>query len=360
MKATRKYEFEPDYAVAPGETLYEVVESLNMNQRELATRTGLTVQTLNRIFKGDQPISYETANRLELVTNIPARIWNNLEAEYREQIAKMAERERLQSGLAWLKTIPTKELADRGEIDRQTDKLLLLRSTLAFYGTSSVNAWREIWDKPAVAARRSECFESRLGPASAWIRIGERQAQKMECKAFNRNRFMTGLKDIRKLTASIPQEFEPRMKQLCAESGVALSLVPELKKVPWNGATKWLTPKKVMILLSLRGKGEDKFWFSFFHEAGHVLYDNKKDLLINDGSADDPREERANEFAGEILIPKLSNSRIAGAKNASDLKEIAGELGVSVGIVTGRYQFLTKRWDYHKNLIRTFNWVHGA
>jgi hypothetical protein len=76
------------------------------------------------------------------------------------------------------------------------------------------------------------------------------------------------------------------MKQLCANAGVAVALVREMKKVPWNGATKWLTPNKAMILLSLRGKGEDKFWFSFFHEAGHVLKDKKKGLFINDESND--------------------------------------------------------------------------
>ena len=108
-----------------------------------------------------------------------------------------------------------------------------------------------------------------------------------------------------------PEFSEPEMKRLCAEAGVAVALVREMKKVPWNGATRWLTPNKAMILLSLRGRGEDKFWFSFFHEAGHVLHDGKKDLLINDDSKDDPREVRANDFAAEWLIPEKHNPAIA-------------------------------------------------
>ena len=84
LVAKKRYDFEPDYAVPPGETLKEVMESLGMTQRELAVRTVLTVQSLNRIFKGDQPITYETANKLELATGVPARMWNNLEAQYRE------------------------------------------------------------------------------------------------------------------------------------------------------------------------------------------------------------------------------------------------------------------------------------
>jgi addiction module HigA family antidote len=93
--AKRLYGFEPDYAIPPGETLKEVMESLNMSQKELSIRIGLPVQFLNRIFKGDQPISYETANKLELATGVPARMWNNLEAQYREQLAKNKERKRM-------------------------------------------------------------------------------------------------------------------------------------------------------------------------------------------------------------------------------------------------------------------------
>jgi Plasmid maintenance system antidote protein len=264
MRAKRKDEFEPDYAVPPGATLHEVMESLQMSQKELAQRTGLTEQTLTRIFKGDQPISYETANRLELVTGVPARMWNNLEAQYREQLAKQEERQRLEADKAWLKTIPIKELIERGHVVPDDDKVNLVRKVLAFFGVCSVQAWQEIWAAPAVAARRSRCFESRPGDAAAWIRQGELQAQQIECAPFDKTRFSAALEEIRTLTREESVVFEPRMKQLCANAGVAVALVREMKKVPWNGATKWLTPNKAMILLSLRGKGEDKFWFSFF------------------------------------------------------------------------------------------------
>jgi addiction module HigA family antidote len=91
LKAKRRYGFEPDYAVPPGETLKEVMASLDMTQKGLAVRTGLTVQSLNRIFKGEQPITYETANKLELATRAPSTMWNNLETQYREQLATIKE-----------------------------------------------------------------------------------------------------------------------------------------------------------------------------------------------------------------------------------------------------------------------------
>ena len=357
MKAKRKYAFIPDYAIPPGATLREVMESLQMSQKELAQRTGLTEQTLTRIFQGKQPISYETANRLELVTGVPARMWNNLEAQYREQLAKEEERQRLEADKLWLQTIPIKELIERGHVEPDDDEVSLIRKALAFFGVSSVMTWQKIWTAPAVAARRSRCFASRPGDAAAWIRQGELQAQQIKCAPFEKNRFTAALQEIRMLTRENPAVFEPRMKQLCADAGVAVALVREMKKVPWNGATKWLTPNKVMILLSLRGKGEDKFWFSFFHEAGHVLRDRKKGLFINDETGDDLSEKRADSFAAAILIPAKYDSRVTGCRSKKEIILLADKLGIAPGIVAGRYQFLTGQWQMFNDLIRRLQWA---
>ncbi len=355
MKALKTYPFEPDYAVSPGETLREVMESLGMTQAELATRTGLTVQTLNRIFNGIQPITYETANKLELVTGVSARMWNNLEAQYREQLTTLEERENLKADCAWLKTIPTKELIERGLLTDEPDAVALLRSALAFYQVSSVEAWHAIWGEPKVAARRSPCFETRIGPASAWIRQGELKAQAIQCQPYDRERFQEVLPIIRGLTRETPKVFEPEMKRLCASAGVAVALVREMKKVPWNGATKWLGAHKAMILLCLRGKGEDRFWFSFFHEASHILNDNKK-LFINDGTEDDFCERRANLFAANTLIPSQYNDRICACTTDREIVDLANELGIAPGIVAGRHQHLTQKWSHFKNLIRQLQW----
>ncbi|MBW1817326.1 MAG: ImmA/IrrE family metallo-endopeptidase [Deltaproteobacteria bacterium] len=357
VMAKKRYKFEPDYAIPPGKTLREVMESLDMSQKELAIRTGLTVQSINRISKGDQPITYETANKLEFATGVPSRMWNNLEAQYREQLAKIQERHQLAADLDWLKTIPVKELIQRGAIEPRTEKVLLLREILKFYGVSNAEAWENIWAEPAIAARRSQCFETCPGPASAWIRLGEIQAHQMTCRPFDKRGFALALRKIRLLTIADPEKSIPETIRLCAEAGVALALVPEMKKVPWHGATKWLSAAKAMILLNLWGKREDQFWFSFFHEAGHVLNDSKKDLYINDGSIHDPCEQKANEFAAEILIPKDRNDEISQLRSKAAAVRLAGDLQVSPGIVAGRFQHLTRKWNYFNGLINKLQWA---
>lgn len=355
MKASKRYIYEPDYAVVPGETLKETIESLNMTQKDLAVRTGLTEQTIIRIFKGEQPITYETANKLELVTGVPARFWNNLESNYREQLAKINEKAKLEKDIEWLDTIEYKELIKRGIIEKYSDKYLMLKQILAFFGVSSVDSWKKIWTKPEVAAKRSLAFDANLGAASIWIRIGELESNKINCAPYDKKKFQKALNKIRDLINVNVEVSTPLMKQLCAESGVALVFVPEIKKVPWNGATKWLNSEKALIVLNLRGKSEDKFWFSFFHEAGHVLHDNKKRLYVADNSKD-PAEIKADEFAAEFLIPKKYNSEIETFKTKKQVKEFAAKMGVSPGIVVGRFHHLTQKWSLFNDLVKKFQW----
>ena len=73
-----KYPYEPDYAVPPGETLQEVLDSSNLTQNDLA----------KRIIQDKQPITHEMSSQLESITNVPAQFWNNLELQYRKQLAK--------------------------------------------------------------------------------------------------------------------------------------------------------------------------------------------------------------------------------------------------------------------------------
>jgi len=359
-KAKRLYRFEPDCAVSPARTLLETLECMKMTQKELATRTGLTEQTIVRILKSEQPITFETANKLEMVTKVPARLWNNMEMNYRQQLSKLKQAKNLEYDIDWLKGIPVKELMVRGEISKETTGSDLVHETLKFYGVSSVEAWNDVWCEPKVAARRSDCFETQIGPASAWIRFGEVQAQGISTSPYKKEKFKDAIQLIRELTTKSPTIFIDEMRTLCASSGVALSLVRELKKVPWNGASKWLSPNKAMILLSLTGEGEDVFWTSFFHEAYHILHGEKQRLYIAEKNSTDAEEIKADRFAAEILIPAKFNERLAACTSKQEIVGLAKDLHISAGIVAGRYMHLTQRWTYFKELTNTFDWTENA
>lgn len=335
---TPKYTYEPDYAVPPGRTLQETIDALGIDQRELASRTGLSFKHINQIIKGTAPISHETSILLERVTGVPARMWNNLEANYREQLARLAERERLQDELVWLDSIPTKELIRRGAIQPAECKVDLLASVLGFFGVASVEAWKEGWSSHQFAFRKSLAFDGKLGAMATWLRLGELEATKAECNPFDKSKFRAAVDAIRALTVLEPDEFVPRMNELCAAAGVAFVLVQEIKDAPVSGAAKWLTATKAMICLNLRGKYNDRFWFTFFHEAGHILNDSKKETYIDVDYAEDEREQRANHFAATILIPPEHESKLRFLTQFVRVEAFAETIGIAPGIVVGRLQ----------------------
>ena len=93
----------PDLVTAPGEILLEKLQELGISQAELAGRIGRTRKMVNEIVKGKAPILSETALQLERVLSIPARFWSNLEAQYRESLARQEERTRLRNTCNCLK-----------------------------------------------------------------------------------------------------------------------------------------------------------------------------------------------------------------------------------------------------------------
>ena len=353
----QRYPFEPDYAVAPGETLSETLESLGMSQRDLALRTGMSTKTINEIVKGKAPITPDTSVLLERVTGVPSRMWNNLEANFREQLSKIADRQRLEEDLDWLKSIPTSELIKRGVVGKQPDKASLLHAILSFFGVASSENWHDLWMQPDASFRKSATFGAQPGAVATWLRLGELKAHAVKTEPYDKDEFKDALLEIRDLTAEYPEVFELEMKELAATAGVAVVFVPEIKKCPTSGVARWLMPDKALIQLSLRHKTDDHFWFSFFHEAGHILNDAKKEVFIDDGNEEEYREERANRFAANFLIPTSDATQLPFLKSKAAVRRFAESIGIAPGIVVGRLQKEGLIPYTHMNdLKRRFDW----
>lgn len=332
-----RYAYEPDYAIPPGETLSEILGRLGMSQVELATRTGLSPKHVNQIVKGVAPITPETALDLEKVTGIPARTWNALEATFRSLVSRKEEEAVLVGDVGWLDELPIKELAKRGYLQLQKSPVEQVREVCAFFGVASHAAWRTLW-KPT-AFRKAKAYESDPGALATWLRLGEIEAAKVRCLPFNRKRFEGVLKEARRLTREgDPDQWLPELQRKFAEAGVALVIVPEIGKTRANGASRWLSPDKAVIQLSVRQKWSDIFWFTLFHEAGHILRHSKKETFINEGTSDEEIETEADSFAAHWLIPKEFEPELRAIR-LNDVPAFASRIGVGTDVVVGRLQF---------------------
>jgi HTH-type transcriptional regulator / antitoxin HigA len=73
----------PDVAIYPGEYLAEEIEARGITQKELAQRMRRPLNAINEIVNGKKAITAVTALQLEeVMPEIPARFWLNLETDY--------------------------------------------------------------------------------------------------------------------------------------------------------------------------------------------------------------------------------------------------------------------------------------
>lgn len=330
-----------DYAVPPGETLRELLDEQGLTQRDLARRADLSPKHVNRILQGLVPLSADVAQRLERVTGTPARIWNNLEAEYRSDLERLRAKRDLAEDAAWLKELPVKVLVDRGILPAQpADKASRVEQMLSFFGVASVEAWRDVYASLACAFRQSRAHEPKPGAVATWLRLGEIAAQDVHCGPFDRTALEAALPDLRVLTCEPPEVFSTKMRDICATHGVAVIFVEEVPGARASGVTRWLTPAKALIQLSLRYRTDDHLWFTFFHELAHVIRHGKTEVWI-EGSApvtDDPREDEADRFSRDVLIPPRDARELPKLNTDAAVRQFASRIGVAPGMVVGRLQ----------------------
>lgn len=342
MVTEKIYNFEPDFVVIPGDTLLETIESIGISQAELAKRTGRPLKTINGIIKGNVAITPETALQLEKVLRVPANFWINLESNYRQALARQREKDELSNKIEWLEKFPVNEIVKLGFIKKAKDKTEQLKELLKFFGVASIESWEEVWETN-VAFRKSEAFKTDYNSIAAWVRMVEIQAQQLECKPYDKEKFKNAIDEIRGITKEVnPDIFIPEVKRICAEAGVAVVFIPELRGCRASGVTKWINSDKAVIGLSLRYKSNDHLWFTFFHEAGHIILHGKK-LTFLEGVNDETnkqKEEEADTFATNKLIPKAKYLELlsSGQFSYASVKAFSDEIGIAPGIVVGRLQ----------------------
>jgi addiction module HigA family antidote len=360
MNNTRTNEYHPDYLVSPGEILNEYLEELGMTQAELANRTGLAKKTINEIIKAKSPITPETALKLERSLGRPARFWSNLERQYQDNHARVAEKKRMESHLHWLENFPVRDMVKLGWIPKFKDKREQLEAVLKFFGIASPDQWIIIWENTLrVSYRQTKHPEKSMEAITAWLRQGEIQAKQSQCPPYDNKKFQESLDDIRKLTVEADADiFLTKLSQMCLSAGVIVVLVPALPNMGIHGATRWISDRPV-IQLSFYLKTNDQFWFSFFHEAGHIIKHGRRDFFLEGSGLTGEKEKEADSFAQDKLIPPILFRRFLqeGKPTLLEIKQFAKEIGIASGIVLGRLQHdKIIPWNEGSNLKVHYQW----
>lgn len=342
--------FQPDWVSPPGETVADLLEERGWSQQELAQRLGYSEKHVSQLINGKVPLTEDAAMRLNSVLGAPVGFWLKREAQYRERLAQQEAKTRFAGWQDWLDQIPVRELMKHGciakiRIDAHS-KPAIVEQCLSFFGVASPDGWHARYGTLQHQFRRSREEQCDLGAIAAWLRLGEQVAEKQSGPRYDEAKFKQGLDEMRGLTVLPPEQFAPRLSALFRDSGVIFVLVPALPKSHVSGVARWLEADRPLIQLSLYGKTNDRFWFTLFHEAAHILLHGKNRKSKESVFLDDPvrqtstsmQEREANDWARDWLIPSTYKRDLVQLKTRMAVLAFARQLSIHPGIVVGRLQ----------------------
>ncbi len=358
-----------DVVIHPSCYVVDELEDRGWSCEQLALRIGRKPKALARVLQGRAPITGPLAKDLQEALGLSAKVLRELQLGYNAAIERLAEERAVQADVARLEEIPWRDIARKGwirDLGTDVERISELRS---FFDVESIADIEST--KHAAAFRISRGTSVDAWALAAWLQEGEWQALDRQLDRqgsgdseiyphFDLETFQANLSRIRAL--SLRSSFWLEMRKLCASAGVALEFVPNVPKSGANGVTHWLEGERPLIQLSLFRKRADIFWFTFFHEAGHLVLHEPEDFLINldERNAADNRETEADQFAADILIPpaRYQSFADAGRFDEESILGFAESIEIHPGIVVGRLQndqHLMRNWQ--NNLRVSYNEV---
>lgn len=336
----RKEEWAPDWAIHPGEHLAEHIEARGWSQAEFARLADLSPKLVSTIINGTNPVTAETALKLERVLGMKAYIWTGLQADFDLHMARQPKPQASVDPARFIADFPVSELKGRGALPDTSDAAKLMDGILFFFSIGGPHAMGARLANLAVHHRQSKKYETNPNHVAAWLLLGEKRARTMDLPPFDSARFAYAVREIRKLTVTGPEIFYPRMVELCREAGVAFILEKPISKTCLFGSARWFDGDRAIIQMSLRMKSNDHFWWTFFHEAAHITLHHGKTFADDQGGEGDGFESEADAWAEEVLVGR---DRFAAFKKTSPRTErevtaFASSIGIHPGIIAGMLQ----------------------
>jgi HTH-type transcriptional regulator / antitoxin HigA len=354
--------FTPDWLSAPGETMSDLMAERDLSLVDFAMHIGQTAQQTSKLLHGRASLTPDIARRLEVVLGGSSGFWMAREAQYRDDVARLCPEAQRSADAKWLNELPVKDMTRFGWLEAVTRPAEKVAECLAFFGAPNVSAWRATYGGmlELAAFRTSTKLSSQPGAVAAWLRQGVIESASIACGPWDPSRFQDQLQLVRGLSRKRdPKRFLPTLKQLCAECGVAVVIMRAPTGCRASGATLFLSPDKALLLLSFRYLSDDSFWFTFFHEAGHlILHGQKAVFLEGEGMVTTREEKDANEFAADVLVPsELKSALLNLPVDGRQVIRFARRIGVSPGIVVGQLQHLGRLKHSQLNNLKTrFVW----
>ena len=324
-------------AFHPGYYIKELIDELGLTQEDFAKRLGTTPKNLSLLIRGEQRLSIDIAAKLSRLIGTSVEYWLNLQKNYDALLAECVLAQELEEEREVFKALDYKYFRDNyglPDLPRQTDKQI--EAVRDFLKVSSLSVIAKYDMTVSFRAATGTAMQANTIRANAMVQIAINRALETEAPKYNRQAFEKAIEYALTLTRN-HEEFYPLLKESFNEAGVVFVIMPNHKGSKINGATKKLG-NKIMLMVNDRRLNSDTFWFTLFHEIGHILNGDFGMTLEED---DNNAEEEANNYAENKLIPYEEYRRFVNSTrriSTRDICEFAEQIDRDPGIVLGRLQ----------------------
>lgn len=341
--AVKKTGISRDLIIHPGETIAEVLEDRGITQAELASRTGVSPAYVSNVIAGKKDISANFAMGLEYALGVPKSFWLNLQANYEAELLEFNEEQTIteeeRSVREELKEI-IKYLRQKGMIPARESKdesILSLRKALQI---SNIKNLKEI--VPLGAFRMAANTTVNPYVLGAWIRLCQLAGNSRSITTrFDKKHSYDLINEIKNIMCKEDANIQRDLKSVMQKYGIDFSVVKNFRGAPVQGYISQKGDGVYQMVLTIRGAFADIFWFSLFHEIGHIVNgDVGQNLKFLDDGSNSAQELAADIFAGNMLLSPESYEVFVQRKDFSieAIYKYAKSQNVMPYIVIGRLQ----------------------
>lgn len=330
-------EYNDTIAFHPGYYINEIVDESGLTQEDFAKRLDTTPKNLSLLIRGEQSLSIDMAMKLSRMIGTSVNYWLNLQNAYDALIAEFKSEEELAKERKVFEYFDYKFFRDNyglPDLPRKKDEQIKEVRRFLNVATLTVLCKRDM----AVSFKSSTegLTESSTIKANAMVQIATNKALKIDAPKFNKKKFEEAVKYALTLTRN-HEEFYPLIRNAFLESGVIFIILPNITGSKTNGATKKVGDN-IMLMVNDRRLNADSFWFTLFHEIGHII---NGDYGISFEKETGAQEDAADKFSEDCLIPSEQYKEFI-ERAQFDLQSIryfAKKINRDPGIVLGRLQY---------------------
>ena len=327
-------EFNDRIAFHPGYYIKEIVDESGLTQEDFAKRLDTTPKNLSLLIRGEQSLSIDIAMKLSRMIGTSVIYWLNLQKSYDALIAEFRSEKELDQEKVVFSMLEYKYFRDNFNLpDLPRKKEAQIAHVRNFLNVSTLSVFKKRDMAVSFRSDTGELSTANVVKANIMVQIATNKVLKTEAPKFNKTLFEEAVQYALTLTKE-HNTFYPLIKEAFRKAGVVFVILPNLSGSRINGATKKVG-NNIMLMVNDRRLHADTFWFTLFHEIGHIM---NGDYGISFESESGEREEIANKYAEDKLIPYEQYERFI-EDNIFDIQAIrafAKEINRDPGIVLGR------------------------